>query len=394
MVPFIQTNDGITLVINGKPIPVSTNDKHFREVVDGLKAGASETEITDILNKELARVTAATKLSDRIEVKGGELFFDGEVIHSTLVTRILKMQDEGFNLGPMVAFLTNLMNNPSMRVVEHLYPFLEKGSNAITDDGCFLAYKAVRADFKDIHSGTFDNSVGQTLKMPRRKVDEDPNRTCSYGFHVCSHDYLPHFSHANGHVMICKVNPANVVAIPADYNNTKMRVCEYEVIGEYAGYYKGEGDTLGSTSVLNGDGSESDFPFEVKAVYGQGSSESLVGNFGKLSEAAEKLEELLDDDTVYEVVINNRRTGVEIDRQENDDYDDSNDDHVSQDPEMFEVRTYNSAQDDDSGTYVVQDEFEDVEDAKSEALDHVDNFYKVRVVNASTGAIELTLSQN
>ena len=33
--------------------------------------------------------------------------------------------------------------------------------------------------------------------------------------------------------MILKINPANVVAIPADYNNTKGRCCEYEVAGEY-----------------------------------------------------------------------------------------------------------------------------------------------------------------
>jgi hypothetical protein len=32
--------------------------------------------------------------------------------------------------------------------------------------------------------------------------------------------------------MICKVNPADVVAVPSDYNNAKMRVCKYEVINE------------------------------------------------------------------------------------------------------------------------------------------------------------------
>ena len=32
--------------------------------------------------------------------------------------------------------------------------------------------------------------------------------------------------------MILKINPADVVAIPKDYNNTKGRTCRYEVIGE------------------------------------------------------------------------------------------------------------------------------------------------------------------
>jgi hypothetical protein len=33
--------------------------------------------------------------------------------------------------------------------------------------------------------------------------------------------------------MIVKINPRDVVAIPADYDNTKGRTCRYEVIAEY-----------------------------------------------------------------------------------------------------------------------------------------------------------------
>jgi hypothetical protein len=33
--------------------------------------------------------------------------------------------------------------------------------------------------------------------------------------------------------MIVKINPADVVAIPTDYNNQKGRCCRYEVVDEY-----------------------------------------------------------------------------------------------------------------------------------------------------------------
>jgi hypothetical protein len=33
--------------------------------------------------------------------------------------------------------------------------------------------------------------------------------------------------------MIVKINPADVVSIPSDYNNAKGRACRYEVIGEH-----------------------------------------------------------------------------------------------------------------------------------------------------------------
>jgi hypothetical protein len=388
MVSFIQTATGLNLVIHRKPVSVSSQDKHFAEIIAALKAGASEDEVAEILEKELTRITAATNLTDDIAIKGGELLFQGEVINNTLSQRILKMVDEGFVLTPMVNFLTNLMTNPSMRVTEQLYAFLEKGKNAITEDGHFLAYKAVREDFKDIHSGTFDNSVGQVVAIPRRKVDENPQVTCSYGLHVCSFDYLPHFAHADGHVMICKVNPADVVAIPADYNNTKMRVCRYEVIGEYEDYYDraAKSDVLGATSVLNGSGSDADYPFAVNVFYGAAGAPTLIGNFRKLGEASDKVDELMENDTaVYSANIINRVTGIEVHSEENPDYDGDN---VDNEEDAFEVRSVNH-----DGTFSVEGTYDDLGDAKSAALDvDLEGLQKVQVVEVNSGNVLLNLS--
>jgi len=33
--------------------------------------------------------------------------------------------------------------------------------------------------------------------------------------------------------VLVKVNPKDVVSVPVDYNNTKMRVCRYEVISVF-----------------------------------------------------------------------------------------------------------------------------------------------------------------
>jgi len=69
--------------------------------------------------------------------------------------------------------------------------------------------------------------------MPRDKVDNDRNRTCSTGLHFCSKTYLPAFGGSSGYrVMIVKVSPEDVVAIPSDYKNAKGRACKYEVVGE------------------------------------------------------------------------------------------------------------------------------------------------------------------
>jgi hypothetical protein len=161
---------------------------------------------------------------------------------------------------PLLTFLYNLMENPSYRAVNELYDFLDVGELPITEDGFFLAFKNVKSDYKDIHSGTFDNSVGSICEMPRYKVDEDKDRTCSSGLHFCSIAYLPNFSDSNGgHTMIVKINPKDVVSIPADYNNTKGRCSRYEVIGEYTEDWRsklGRGENGFDYDLYSSDGGE------------------------------------------------------------------------------------------------------------------------------------------
>jgi hypothetical protein len=130
----------------------------------------------------------------------------------------------------MQRFVENLMENPSRRAIYELYSFLEECNLPITDDGHFIAYKRIRNDWMDVYSGTIDNHIGQKPSLPRRNVDDDCRNTCSYGLHVCSLGYLAHYS--GERLIAVKVNPKNVVSVPVDYHNSKMRVCEYEVITE------------------------------------------------------------------------------------------------------------------------------------------------------------------
>lgn len=78
-----------------------------------------------------------------------------------------------------------------------------------------------------------DNSIGNVIKMDRAKVDDDPQHTCSSGLHVCADEYLKGYAtDSNARTLVVEVNPANVVAVPYDYNFSKMRVCEYKVLAE------------------------------------------------------------------------------------------------------------------------------------------------------------------
>jgi hypothetical protein len=233
-VPFIIGSASITVIVDGKTYVAKTSHPNFADIKDYLKAGAAD-------KAKLAKMfdipqAIQTKSAGRVTITNDTVFFDGKPLHSTLSRRMLSMLSEGFDISPLTNFLERLMNNPSNRAVTGLYDFLEATNIPITPDGKFLAYKKVRKDYYDIHSGTMLNAVGQTLRIPRNQVDENPDQTCSHGLHVCSASYLPHFgSYSNGdRVVIVEVDPADVVAIPRDYNNAKMRCAGYRVIGEVA----------------------------------------------------------------------------------------------------------------------------------------------------------------
>jgi hypothetical protein len=158
------------------------------------------------------------------------IYLDGKPMVKALTDRYKFMIENDFPLDGFKNFIRNLVENPSRASREELYGFMEACSLPITDDGYLLAYKKVGKNYLDCYSGIIDNSVGKVVTMPRDIVDPDRNQTCSIGLHVCSRSYLSQYS--GDHIMICKINPRDVVSVPTDYDNAKMRVCQYEVIGE------------------------------------------------------------------------------------------------------------------------------------------------------------------
>ncbi len=224
--PFIIQGNNVVVVIDNKPHTISKTHITYQKVVDAIKAGDWETVKDTIEPKKIVLEYG----KGNVEVQGDKLFWKGKEFHNALSARMIQMLQDGFPVEPLVNFMENLMQNPSYRSVQELYGFLEKNNLPITSDGYFLAYKKVRKDFKDCHTGTMDNSVGQVVEMERHDVDDNANNTCSSGLHFCSKEYLNHFG--GERTVIVKINPKDVVSIPTDYDFSKGRACRYEVIGE------------------------------------------------------------------------------------------------------------------------------------------------------------------
>lgn len=227
--PYLIQGDNIVVVIGNQSHTISKTHITYHKVIDAIKAQDWDL-VKDVIEPKKVVLNYG---QGNVSIQGDTFYWKSVEMHNALTGRMIQMLSEGFPIEPMVLFMENLMANPSKRAVTELYGFLEKNTLPITPDGCFLAYKKVRDDYKDIYSGTMDNSVGQTLEMERNAVDDDKDRTCSSGLHFCSKDYLPCFGTGEGNrVVILKINPADVVSIPSDYNNAKGRACKYEVIDE------------------------------------------------------------------------------------------------------------------------------------------------------------------
>ena len=226
--PFIIQGANVTVVIDGKPHTISKTHVTYQKVIDAIKAQDWPT-VKNIIDPVKVILNYG---AGNVSIQGDKLFWKGQPFAGVLATRMITMLQDGFTVEPMVNFMHNLMKNPSKRSVDELYGFLEKNNLPITPDGHFLAYKKVRRDFKDIHSGTMDNSPGTIVEMERNQVDDNKDQTCSTGLHFCGLSYLDHFGGSDSRIVIVKIDPADVVSIPSDYNGAKGRACRYEVIGE------------------------------------------------------------------------------------------------------------------------------------------------------------------
>jgi hypothetical protein len=236
---YIIANDGtITAIVSGQTYCFGKSHPNYNKLVNHLKN--NNVEYFEAAYDIVSHVNAYCE--GYVNCTSGSLSWDGIKMPHMFTNTIIDMIKQGFPFEPMLNFLDNLSQNPSDHAVVELFDFMENKNMPITYDGCFLAYKAVREDYKDIYSGQFDNSVGSVCQVPRNKVDNNRNNGCGHGLHVGAIDYAKSYggidlddddNDGGNRLMICKVNPRDVVSVPTDSKFQKLRCCRYEVVAEF-----------------------------------------------------------------------------------------------------------------------------------------------------------------
>ena len=230
----IIKKDNVSITVDGKARIVSRKYAESSGLIEAL----NNDDWTKAF--ELADRSTGLKAQSKgeFQVNNGVVTRNGLPIHNVVTDRILEFSERGIKFEPLVKFLDNVLENPSKRAIDEGYKFLEHKNLPVTEDGCFLAYKAVRADYRGKFTGKIDNSVGRVVEVKRNQVDDDFRHECSYGLHVGCLEYSGpngwYFSQGNKTVIV-KVNPRDIVAVPDDHNKNKMRVCRYEVIADFQG---------------------------------------------------------------------------------------------------------------------------------------------------------------
>lgn len=221
----------IKVIADGKDYFISASSPLYAKAFEAFKAKDWKTFIHAV--DPAVKIKSLFAKYETVEVKDGLLYVDGDVVDSVVSERLIQMLLNEVDVLPVLKFVYRLRLNPSSRAVNELYTFLEHKCLPLTESGTFLAYKAVRPNYHDKHSGKFDNSVGNVLEMPRNKVDDDKLIGCSYGFHAGTLEYASDFACENDKIVLVEIDPADVVSIPVDCEFQKLRTCRYKVVEEF-----------------------------------------------------------------------------------------------------------------------------------------------------------------
>ena len=148
-----------------------------------------------------------------------------------LLEMIALLQKKGIldnNIEPVKPFLRNMLENPFIQATQEIYEYCRNMDFEITPDGCFLAYKRVRADLGSLHDGgKTKHVIGEYTEVEH--FDTNRRNHCSNGLHFCAKSYL--MGYGGDVTIIVKVNPKDVVSIPEDYNFAKGRCRRYLTVG-------------------------------------------------------------------------------------------------------------------------------------------------------------------
>lgn len=234
---FMLTNNKIIVFLaqNDQFVTFPENHKNYNEVYDFLTTEPDNEKGFLELFIKIATEAIEKYSNGEIKVSDGIATIDGLPLPADVLDKLKELKADGYDWNEQRKFWGHCLLNPRKESVADLFRFISRHKLTITEDGHFLAYKAITSDFKDKHTHTFDNSVGKVVSMNRDDVVMDPNIYCAAGLHVSNLNYAQGFAGPDDIIVLVDVNPEDVVSVPKDCNAEKIRTCSYKVLKVWDG---------------------------------------------------------------------------------------------------------------------------------------------------------------
>ncbi|AVD99308.1 rIIB-like protein [Streptomyces phage BillNye] len=242
LVKFQDSDEAnLTVFVNGEMYVATDSHPNFKAIL--VKVAEEDESVVDLFDVSKTAEKRFDRLSERVTVSNGRIYFDGEEVDNALTSQVLRFIDGGVeDFNPLVKFFEKVMTNPNEHSREQLYRWLARYDFTITDEGDFIAYKGVATDAEGNYvsvnhgraisngveyNGAIPNPLGAVVEMPRGDVQHDPSVGCHVGLHAGTYEYARQW--AKGGLLTVVINPRDVVSVPTDCQDQKLRVCRYTV---------------------------------------------------------------------------------------------------------------------------------------------------------------------
>jgi len=188
-IPYNIHSDRLNTIVKGRPFVIYQSDSRYETALTLIKEGDVKG-LEDLLDP-------ATNINNKYNNQGLSIV-DGvvtyinkegqqEALPTALIKSLVAMfkQDEA-SVQPLILFWEKLKLNPSYRVNNCLFDFISHNNIVINEKGNLIMYKIVKRTsdpnvFVDLYTGKFKNELGKPVQVERRLVDDDIEKTCSYG---------------------------------------------------------------------------------------------------------------------------------------------------------------------------------------------------------------------
>lgn len=237
---YMETGLMVVIADGLQVVTILNNESHYDKVIRLLHK-SKFGKVRKLLDKIRNRISESSGgvMETVIEESGSKkILIDGEDADPVILEYLEKI-DAGTDRRKYEALIEldrNIKKCKSSVIRPLLSRFISEGDFPVTEDGCFIAYKALRlrgdGNLVDFYSGRLVQNIGTVVKLKKGEYDENPQSGCSRGLHVGSFSYVRRmYGERQDAVFVAlKVNPAHCINVPIEERG-KIRVHTYTVLG-------------------------------------------------------------------------------------------------------------------------------------------------------------------